>query len=431
METKRRAVDVSSWSNVLPARTFLVDFDPAATAGPFIPRGAGRSFSDAAYLSDGLTLSSLRGARVRRLDPRARTLECDAGVSMGELHARLEASDFCFPIYGGTQWATVGGAVAADVHGKNDVGKGSFGNHVEALTLAMQDGRELRCSRREHPRCFAATLGGMGLTGYVKRVTLRLEARHRHTVRVRCREIGSVARAVERLDRTEADFQYCSWIELVRFPGMHYHASLVDRRCPPPRPSRDVYLPRVKVYNRLTLEVMHRARARYHRGLDHRVHVRAFNYSGPQETFLHWNRLFGRSGFIEYQLATRAEVFVETCERIVELARRQRKDLAIAVLKRFGPAARDGLMSFPIPGGYTLSFQIEDLPENRSFLDRVTELVLAAGGRTYLAKDSCLTPAQFEPMYDSLPRWRRIVRDVDPEHRVRSDLSDRLRLKPW
>lgn len=420
----------------MPTRTCLAEYgapgaeNVAALGQPLIPRGAGRSFSDAAYLTAGVSLASRRLSGIGRLDERRRTILCGAGVEMVQLHRHLEATNFSFPIYGGTQWATIGGGVASDIHGKNHPGAGSFGHHVEALTLATADGRTVRCSRHERTELFAATVGGMGLTGLITEVELRLERGRPQSVRLESRVVPDLAAARRLLTATDCDFQFCSWGRLPG-PGIFYRATYADAPSPPPAAGRDLWLPRLRLINRWSLAAVDQLRRTLHRDVDHHVHVRSFNYSSPHEYLIRWNQLYGRRGFLEYQLAIAEKRFDEITQELVTRCQRElSQGLYLAVVKRFGERRSEGYLSFPMPG-YTLNFQMDNRPSARAFLREFTETVVAAGGRLYLAKDSCMHPEQLERMYPHLGRWREVVRRWDPRHMVRSDLSRRLAMKPW
>jgi FAD/FMN-containing dehydrogenase len=170
---------LKSWSGLSPTETFLMPRREDVLAivkndkVPFIARGAGRRFGDVAYLTDGMTLSSLEINNIIALDLQEGKMVCEAGVRMGTLHLFLDPLAWSFPCYGGTQWVTLGGAVAADINSKNDVSQGSFGNHVDSLLVMTPNGQEVACSREVNRELFHATIGGMGLTGFIKRVTLK------------------------------------------------------------------------------------------------------------------------------------------------------------------------------------------------------------------------------------------------------------------
>ncbi len=297
---------IASWSNALPTTTHLADYGDALArenrARPFIARGAGRSYSDAAYVTEGVTLSSRRLTAIGPLDEDNGIICCEAGASMVDLHERLEHTPFSFPVYGGTQWATVGGGVASDIHGKNHVDAGSFGCHVEAITLETAGNTIVRCSREAHAELFAATLGGMGLTGVIRSVELRLERGRPRAVRSQSHFVADISAAPEFLDADDSDFCLCGFTRL-QGPGVGYRASYVDRPAPPPAGASNLWLPRLPVMNGWTLAAADLVRRIARRDGTKIVHARRFNYSAPHEYLVRWNNLYGRRGMIEYHVA--------------------------------------------------------------------------------------------------------------------------------
>jgi FAD/FMN-containing dehydrogenase len=428
---------IASWSNVRPGRTRLVDWRAdllrhVAPDQPCIARGAGRSFGDAAYVTGGLTASLLQRRRLQPVDTARSRVTCDAGVAMIDLQRHVEQAGFRFPVYGGTQWATTGGAAASDIHGKNDVVDGSFGSHVESLVINTVDAGTLECSRQQHADLFSATLGGMGQTGVIESLTLRLRRDPCRSVRVQARHVGSVDEMLACFRELDAEFQVCDWMGLsARAPrGLFWYASRADQDSPEPGPGSDCWLPRIKLFNRWSVETMERLLLRRAHDLDVVRHIRAFNYGGGHERLKNWNRLYGRHGFIEYHFVLPEQKLTEGFHALLGMSARRSTELYFGVVKRFGDHRRAGLLSFPM-AGYGMNFQMENTTTSRRLLSEFTDLLLSLGGRVYLAKDAVITEAQFAPMYPKLDEWRKIVGSYDSRHVLRSDLSTRLQLKPW
>lgn len=429
-------VRIASWSNVLPARTSLVPYregifrEPAA--GPFIARGAGRSFGDAAYVGGGVTVCSAGGGASRRLAPDLETITCDAGVSIGELQEEVERAGRYLAVFGGTRWATAGGAVAADIHSKADPDEGSCGNHVEALTLVTPDGVARRCSRGESPELFAAAVGGMGMAGYIADVTFRLLPPRPLGVRIRGQIFRDISELRGLFDATRADLRVCEWVDLSGPSprGILWYARYVEEPVRPPRAASNLWLPRVRAFRRASVRLIERATLTAAARLDLVTHRRRFHFGSAHETLKNWNRLFGRRGFIEYHYCVPDAALEETFRALLGMRKTYGAHLFFAAGKRFGAHARAGLISFPAEG-WGINFQAPNSEPHRRLLADFTDAVTAAGGRVYLAKDSVITPRQFERMYARLPEWRRVLRRYDPDKRVQSDLSRRLELKPW
>lgn len=427
---------VASWSNTLPTLTSFCDFKEGQhilEQEPFIPRGAGRSFGDISYTTHGTSLLSRSLTHLEPVNQQFGTITLEAGVQLIDLHRHVEHTDFTFPIYGGTQWATIGGAVACDIHGKNQATAGSFGNHVEAIRLVTPRYGEIECSRIIRSDLFAATIGGAGLTGFIKSVILRLSPAHSRSVLVRARRVATIAESLACFDTLPGDFQFCSWLNPTQ-PGsrgiyFYAHYSETDS-APEPRMPLPFPLPRLNLFNPLTMRAIDVAFHALVGKQEKLIHIRDFNYSGVHEVLPTWCRLFGRPGMIEYQFTLPAEAFRIACHELLTRCQRQARPIYFAVIKRFGNLPVAGLLSFPL-AGYTMSFQMGNSSANRQFLTAFTDILLELGGRVYLAKDSCIKAHQFSPMYPQLERWRRIVQDVDPENRINSDLATRLELKNW
>lgn len=432
-----RETAIASWSNVCPTTTRLVEcadgsLPPDAGEGKFvIPRGAGRSFGDAAYVTRGTTLSSLRMARLGAVAAASRVVTCEAGVRMVDLHRHVAESGYSFGAYGGTPWATVGGAAASDIHGKSDWTDGSFGNHVQSMTVVVPDGGEIECSRSKHPDLFAATIGGMGLTGFIKSVTVQLDPKRRRAVRVRARVVSSLREMIDCFAGLGADMMVCDWLSpsIPSARGIFWYGSYVDGDVEPRGAATHVWLPRIKVFNRWTVRAMGIALQAFSKDLDVVRHVREFNYGGGHALLVNWNRLFGKRGFIEYHFALDEARFADGYRTLASMARERSVDLFFGVVKRLGAVRREGLLSFPMPG-YGMNFQLEDTPEARRLLLAFTDALVQLGGRVYLAKDAVILPRHLEAMYADLGAWRRIVKTYDARGRIQSDLSMRLRMKP-
>ncbi len=443
---------LTGWGRTAPSSARVVrPGDPQELAGlvgapldrGLIARGLGRGYGDCAQNSGGLVVDTLGLARVRAIDPEGGLVTTDAGVSLDTLMRVLLPLGWFVPVTPGTRHVTVGGAVAADIHGKNHHVDGTFCAHVCDLTLNTPT-EELTVSPENDPDLFWATAGGMGLTGVLGRVTVRMRPVETTSMCVTTERAADLDDVLTRMTDGDDRYEYSvAWIDcLARGAAMGRSVLMRGRH------ARRDELPVKARATCLSFNpgAVAQAPAWVPNGLLNRLTVRIFNETWfaksprmdedrlvPLHSFFHpldgvtgWNRLYGRRGFVQYQFVV---PFGEedALRRAVARLSEARCPSFLAVLKRFGPA-NPGPLSFPIPG-WTLALDIPvGQPSLAALLDDLDELVAAAGGRVYLAKDSRLRPELLPTMYPRLDDWRRVRARVDPDRVLRSDLSRRLGL---
>jgi decaprenylphospho-beta-D-ribofuranose 2-oxidase len=405
-----------------------------------VARGLARSYGDAAQNAGGSVLDMTGLARIHSLVDGV--VDVDAGVSLDTLMRFLLPAGWFVPVTPGTRYITVGGAVAGDIHGKNHHVEGTFCRHVISLDLVDGTG-ELVTLTPADPR-FWATAGGMGLTGIVTRVRLRLVPVQTSKVLVDTERVADLDTLMDRMASGDDAYRYSvAWIDsLARgaTTGRSVltrgdHATLDDlpaperldplAYAPTPRLRAPHHLPG-GLLNQLTVgafnELWFRRAPRRHRGLEA---IPSFFH--PLDGVLGWNRIYGPRGFVQWQMAV-PDTAAETVRVAVQRLSQARCPSFLAVLKRFGPG-NDGPLSFPIPG-WTLALDIPAaLQELPALLDGLDELVAESGGRVYLCKDSRLRPDLLEAMYPRLPQWREVAQQMDPHGLFSSDLQRRLGLR--
>ncbi|MDP2328356.1 MAG: FAD-binding oxidoreductase [Dehalococcoidia bacterium] len=409
-----------------------------------IARGLGRSYGDAAQVAGGdvLALAALTGAV--RLDAEAGTVTAPSGARLGALLRLLMPRGWMLPVLPGTAHVTVGGAIAADVHGKSHHRDGSFGAHVNSLTLLTPDGTAHHLSRSEDAEAFHTTLGGMGLTGVVTEATLRLERIASTYVVARAQVTTDLDGTMHALASADAAHRWSvAWLDLTGGcaslgRGIVEHADPAPLEVLPPRALARPLAPRrarqlgvpplpVSVVNRVTVRALNEARyALAQRAPNASIrHIEAYLF--PLDVLDAWPRLYGPHGFLQYQFIVPfgAEA---TLHEVVRRVAAGPVPVALAVLKRFG-ASEGGPLSFP-QRGWTLTL---DLPAARPevlgpLLDGCDDLVAAAGGRIYLAKDARMRADVVPAMYPRLAEWQAVRNRLDPEGRMTSDLDRRLNL---
>lgn len=414
----------------------------AKAASTFIARGLGRSYGDAALNADGGVIVHDRLDRMLAFDSATGELFCEAGVSFDDIIRWGLPRGWFPPVTPGTKFVTVGGAIAADVHGKNHHRDGTLAAFVRELTLLTADGETLRCSRDERPDVFWATVGGMGLTGMILDARVRLRPVESGWVRVDYRKARDLADTLGVFAASDAGSPYSvAWIDCLargRATGraviMHgEHASAAEVRAAgrpllPRRGGVAVSVPcevpgallnplTVRLFNALYYATHHDARGRL-------VDVDRFFY--PLDGVGHWNRLYGRRGFVQYQVVLPTEEGGRGLVALLERLSGSRRPSFLAVLKRLGPA-NPGLLSFP-RDGYTLALDLPVRPGLVEFLRELDRLVLDRGGRVYLAKDATATAEAVRVMYPRLDEFRAVKARLDPRGVISSSLARRVGL---
>ncbi|MEU7717657.1 FAD-binding oxidoreductase [Streptomyces tibetensis] len=442
---------VTGWGRTAPTAAWVVrprTYEEAAAAvrdcgaRGGIPRGLGRAYGDAAQNAGGSVLDMTGLDRVHAIDADGGTVLCDAGVSLHRLMEVLLPLGWFVPVTPGTRYVTVGGAIGADIHGKNHHVSGSFARHVLALELLSADG-EIRTVVPGTP-LFDATAGGMGLTGVILTATIRLQPVETSLMSVDTERATDLDDLMARLAATDHRYRYSvAWIDLLARGAATGRAVLTRgdhapldalparlRRDPlafrtPRLPATPAILPE-GLLSRTTVglfnELWYRKAPRARTGRIQRIS----GFFHPLDGVPHWNRVYGRGGFVQYQFVV-GQGREDALRRIVRRISERRCPSFLAVLKRFGEAD-PGWLSFPVPG-WTLALDIPaGLPGLGAFLDELDEEVAAAGGRVYLAKDARLRPELLAHMYPRLDDFRELRARLDPHGVFVSDLARRLGL---
>ena len=409
-----------------------------ATGAPLIARGLGRSYGDAAQLSGGLVMSNLALDDIGTIDEHG-VLRVGAGVSIDQiLHSSIPQGWFV-PVTPGTRQVTIGGAIAADVHGKNHHRDGTFSQHVLEMRLVTPSGT-FSVSPTSDEALFWASAGGMGLTGVITSATIQMARIETDKVLVDTERFANLEGVMAAMKERDHEYKYSvAWVDCMT-RGAHMGRAILTRANH--ATASDLDQVTLKAPKPAKLFVPFDAPS----SLLNPLSVRAFNElwfrSAPKlqeneaqelPTFFHpldgvrdWNRLYGKRGFVQYQFCVPDDAH-ETI--VAAIARLSSSGVAsfLAVLKRFGPA-NPGPLSFPLPG-WTLALDLpvgpHALPE---VLDDLDALVLEAKGRVYFAKDARLAPEKVRAMYPRLGEFLEVKNRVDPHHQMTSDLARRLQI---
>ena len=449
-----RTVRLTGWGRVSPSSAELAEpatievaaqlLRAGADVRGVIARGLGRSYNNAAQSADGMVISTARMNRIIELDATTGLVTCEAGVSLEQLMVAGLPAGWFVPVSPGTRQVTIGGAIAADVHGKNHHVAGSFARHVPSFEILLPGGDLRTVTGSSDPALFWATAGGMGLTGLVVRATVQLKRVATSRIRVDTVRTADIDETMAVLAEHDRRYGYTvAWSDSMA-RGASLGRSVItsgdfaDLADLPPadradpfafRPGARVGVPAgfppglINRYTvRLANEAWYRKAPRLRTG--ELQTIGAFFH--PLDGIRNWNRVYGPGGFRQYQYVVPfgQEAVVR---RSFELVSDAHAPSFVTVLKRFGDGD-PGLLSFPM-AGWTLALDFPArTPDLAGLLGRLDQLVLEAGGRVYLAKDSRVPADVLAEMYPRLPEFRKLRAELDPAQILASDLSRRLGL---
>jgi len=411
---------VSSWGRLsaLPHEVVeLADRVAEALAGqkPGIAYGAGRSYGDECLNPGGVLWSTSLLDRLIAFDAANGRLVCEAGVLLRDVQRLMIPRGWSLPVVPGTQMATVGGAIANDVHGKNHHDSGTFGDHVRSLQLVRTDGETITCGPEERPDWYAATTGGLGLTGVIAQAELQLRPSPGPWLEAEIIAYAGLDDFFRLSEESTPEWEHTvSWIDCTSGTdarGLFMRAKPTDRsggRLPRTGTDKGTrampFTPPFSLVNRLTLRALN---ALYYavnkrRGGRHIVHYEPFLY--PLDAIQQWNRLYGPRGFYQYQCVVPPGPGPQAVREMLDAIQRSGEGSILAVLKTFGDRPARGLLSFVQPG-VTLALDFQNRPGALRLFERLDTIVRGAGGRLYPAKDARMSRDMFEAGYPRLPEF--------------------------
>jgi L-gulonolactone oxidase len=417
---------VSSWGRLrrVPHRiarpAFLDEAQADARAGgeAFICYGLGRSYGDVCLNENGRLIVTDMLDRIIHFDRERGTLRAEAGLTLDRMLRVTVPAGWFAPVVPGTKFVTLGGAVANDVHGKNHEHVGTFGEHVTAIGLARSSGETLTLSRTENAELFAATIGGLGLTGVILWVELELEPIRSSMIDSETFALADLGEFFKRAEESREWPYTVAWIDCLAKGGATGRGYFTRGRhaetgglkvhgsprigVPLDAPGFLLNAHTIALFNTLyrNRPFMYGART---------VHYEPFLF--PLDAIAGWNRLYGSRGFFQHQSAIPAAAAYDTVRRLLELTAELGEGSFLLVLKLFGEKRSPGVLSFPLPGA-TLALDFPNKGDStRRLLDRMADAVLAAGGRLYPAKDATMSGAAFRAGY---PDWRKVEAQRDP-----------------
>jgi len=431
---------LAGWGRLaVPGREVISEDFESITRGVTLSRGLGRSYGDSSLPPPGRTVvaGSRLADRILAFDPETGILRAEAGLSLGELSRILLARGWASPVFTGTQYVTLGGMVAADVHGKNHHCDGSFGDHLRRLRMRVADGRVLWCSPAEHPDLFFATIGGMGLTGHLLEVEVELQRIPSPWIRMESERIPDLVSFLAGLKRAAAEWPFTvGWFDCLTAGRRMGRGILIRGRWAekaeaptrPPAPKRRFTVPFEFpgwVLNRSTVRVFNFLYYRKHVPRRRRGLADAESFFHPLDVLREWNRIYGRRGFTQYQCVLPEAIGSDGVRRFFDLLTGLGAVSFLSVMKDLGAAGR-GLLSFPMPGT-TVNLDLPVRADTQEIVDRLNECVIDLGGRIYLAKDAFTRPQHFRAMEGKrLEEWLRVRARWDPEGLLASAQSARI-----
>ena len=411
---------------------------PAVTAGLHngaLPVGMGRSYGDVCLLKDGNLLLTTAMNRLIEFDPETGLLTAEAGLTLAQILDFAVPRGFFLPVTPGTKYVTLGGAIANDIHGKNHHVAGTFGRHITQFELVRSDGSRRLCSPTENPDFFAATIGGLGLTGVITWATLRLKPIVSRKIDYEGIQFHGIDEFLD-LTNQSKDIEYTvSWIDCAS-TGKNFargvfmqgdHSAKKGDLTPSPRPK--LVFPfdaPCFALNHLSVSLFNTAF--FHKQIHKRV-VAEQDYEPffyPLDKVLRWNRMYGKRGLLQFQYAIPWDHAKEGTIAILHEVAKSGLASFLAVLKAFGDVPSPGMMSFPKPG-ITLALDFPIKPD-KSFplFQRLADMTLEFGGRLYPAKDAAMTAPQFQAFY---PQWQQFARYRDPM--LTSSFWERVTQNSW
>jgi FAD/FMN-containing dehydrogenase len=421
---------------VVDARELRSEDLDRATASTPLSRGLGRSYGDSSLPApgDARVTGTVLADRILAFDPATGLLRAEAGFALEQLYRIFLPRGFFTPVSPGTQFVTLGGMVASDVHGKNHHREGCFGQHVTALRMRVADGRIVDATPTENADLFRATIGGMGLTGHILEVEVRLARIPSPWIWSESERVADIDEFVVALKAAAPLWpQTVGWIDCLSSGPRLGRGVLIKGRwatpdeapADPPRPKRRLRVPVELPSGLINAWTVRAGNAVIYRMpfKDGIVHPESYFY--PLDFLHEWYRLYGRRGMTQYQCVLPDGAGVAGAARhFLEVLARHGGASPLCVIKDCGPEGT-GVLSFPRPG-ISIAVDIPVRKGTQALIDALNDTVIGLGGRIYLAKDAFTRAEHFQKMEPRLAEFEAIRRRWDPERRFRSAQSVRL-----
>ena len=391
--------------------------------GKILPRGLGRSYGDSCLLSHGLLIGNLLLNHLIDFDENTGVLRCESGVTLAEILETFVPRGWFLPVTPGTKFVTVGGAIANDVHGKNHHASGNWGNHILRFELLRSTGERIICSPTENSDFFSATIGGLGLTGFITWAEIRLKKITSSWIDQEQIRFNRLDEFFQLSEDSEKDFEYnVAWVDCLGNSDQLKGIFIRGNHSAPPTNKTPLvthragqfknvplFLPNITL-NPFTINTFnwiyyHKNLRKKHRSI---THYDPFFY--PLDSILNWNRIYGKRGFLQYQCVVPfAQDSGQAISEIFRIIKKSNMGSFLAVLKTFGSISSPGILSFPMPG-VTLALDFPYYgPTLLSMLTSCDEVVRSAHGRVYPAKDARMSRESFQAFYPQLSAFKPFI----------------------
>jgi len=385
-----------------------------------LPYGQGRSYGDVCLNGGGVVLPTANLQRFIRFDEDKGILRAEAGVTLAQVLSLIMPKGWFLPVTPGTKYVSLGGAVANDVHGKNHHRAGSFGCHVSAFELLRSDGQRILCTPQQNSEWFKSTVGGLGLTGLITWVEIKLKRIDSDQIDQQCYRFRNLPEFIRLNDELESEWEYTvAWIDCLArgkrlgrglyMAGNHAAAtgqgiSVIEK----PGLSMPMDAPGFAL-NRFTVSAFNTLYYRKPRKAVSKVHYDGYFY--PLDKITHWNRMYGKRGFFQYQCVIPVEQAEAALGLMLDTIARSGQASFLSVLKKFGENDAPGLLSFPRPG-LTLALDMANRGNKTlKLLDQLDDITMQNHGAVYPAKDARMSAAAFDLYF---PEWKTFSQFIDP-----------------
>jgi FAD/FMN-containing dehydrogenase len=436
---QKNSEQLSGWGRVFyPGKQVLSADLEKDSKNAVLFRGLGRSYGDSAIppADKPVVVATPLADKIRFFDRETGRIRAEAGLSLYELNRLFLRENWFVPVTPGTQYVTLGGMVAGDVHGKNHHVAGCFGEHVRALRMRVADGRIIECTPESEPELFFATLGGMGLTGHILEVEFDMKRIPSPWIWQETRRIKGIDEFIVELKSAARKWPFTvGWVDcLTRGNAMGRGALTCGRWATPeeapkqpPKPRRTVAVPFVFpewALGPVTARAFNVAIYQLYSLLTPNGVVAPESFFYPLDIIREWNKIYGPRGFSQYQCVLPEDSNPGVTRRFFDVLTNSGGASFLTVIKDCGPEGH-GMISFP-KKGISVALDIAVRDNTQQIIDTLNEFLIAEGGRIYLCKDAFTRAEHYRAMEPRFEKWLRVRRQWDPDERFRSAQSIRL-----